>query len=354
MNVLVTGANGFVGSHVAREFSRAGHAVTAYVRPSSDARFLDPRRVRIERGALEDAEELARRFSGFDAVVHVAALAADWGPDEPFFRANVLAAETVARAVPRGCHLVHVSTNAVLGEEDCARAKGDGEPLAPVLPYPFERLLPSAMNRYRATKAVGECVARAVCARRGIRLTVTRPVWVFGPREFHAGPFEYCRTLLSGVPAMPGTRANRFHVVYAPDLARAIRLLAESPPARERVVTVGRDEAPLMDDYFRLFAAALGVRPPRLLPERLLFPAALALEALFTLLSAAAPPLFTRARLRMFYASNVYDTSALRECLPGFRHAPLPRAVRATVRWWRMFGFLPRDAARSAPRRSPC
>lgn len=341
MKIVVTGAGGFIGSHIVRILSRT-HEVISLLRPASDDRFLRHHNTEILRVDTEDPDALRSALAGAEAVVHAAAKVADWGDRKTFERTNIDLVNRLLDCAPATARIILISSNAVLGEEDCPRAKSADEPYNPRLPYILEDWLPSAMNHYRETKAEGERLALERCAREGRDLVVIRPVWVFGPREFHAGPFEYCETVLSGLPVMPGCDRNHFHVVYAPDLARMVARIIEHPSPR-RVYLAGYPEAPKMSKYWAIWCQALGRRAPWHLPKWLLMLPALGLEALWTLVGAKNPPLFTRARVEMFYASNVYDTAPLAEDTEFTEFTPLDKAINTTVRWWRMYGFLPRQ-----------
>ena len=339
MNVLITGASGFIGSHLVKVFSKQ-HRVTAFLRPTSNPRFIDRYRPRIVRGELADPDALAGALAGQDLVVHAAALAADWGDYREFHRANVEGSLAVLEALPSGARMIHLSTNAVLGEEDCDRPKPVDAPRRPRLMYPLETVFPSAMNSYRVSKCIAEQLLMKKAANRGISLTVLRPVWVYGPREFHAGPFEYCKTVLAGTPAMPGRPGNRFQTIFVEDLARLVLRIGERQAPGIAVYNAGNPEIPTMRDYWERWCRGLGTPAPRLLPRWLLLPLGLALEALWTALGCKTPPLFTRARVEMFYASNVYEVKTLLDDFGPFAFTPLDRGIRKTIRWWRLYKFL--------------
>jgi hypothetical protein len=71
-------------------------------------------------------------------------------------------------------------------------------------------------------------------------------------------------------------------------------------------------------------------------------PLVLLLELIYLLIRSNKPPLLTRARLEMFYASNVYDTRAITRDLAFVADTELDHGVRLAVRWWRLCGYLPR------------
>ncbi|MBF0545611.1 MAG: NAD-dependent epimerase/dehydratase family protein [Candidatus Riflebacteria bacterium] len=339
MNVLITGATGFIGSHLVKVFSKH-HRVTVFIRPSSDLRFISRYSPRVVRGEFSDSRALSEALSGQDVVVHTAAMASDWGDYRDFYRVNVEGSLSVIETLPKGTRMIHVSTNAVLGEEDCPTPKPVDAPRRPRLMYPLESIFPSAMNYYRISKCIAEQLIIKRAEQRDIGLTVVRPVWVYGPREFHAGPYEYCQTVLSGVPVMPGCADNKFQTVYVEDLAKIILRISENQSSKVMIYNVGNPEIPTMQDYWGSWCRALGKAAPRDIPKWLLMPLAFFLEALWTLFGFKTPPLFTRARVEMFYASNVYEVKALIEALAPLPFTSLDRGIRKTIRWWRLYKFL--------------
>lgn len=341
MKILVTGANGFIGSHIVRAFHKTRRAqITALVRPSADLRFIRRYPVEIMHGDLADAAFTRDQMQAFPSVVHAGGKVGDWGDYEDFFKTNVLGSLRLFDATRQDSDFVYISSNAVLGEEHEPEAKGETSARLPVLEYAGESLLPSAMNHYRLTKALAEILLIRRAKQTGRRLTVIRPVWVFGPREFNAGPYEYCKTIDSGVPLMPGCNSNRFHTIYAGDLAKIVVKISENLKDGVNIYNVGNPQVPLMQDYWAAFCSAMGVKPPQHLPKWLLYPPAMLLEAAYSLAGAANPPLFTRARVYMFYANNVYNVDKVIDDYGTNEFTSLARATRLTVRWWRMNGYL--------------
>jgi nucleoside-diphosphate-sugar epimerase len=89
LKVLVTGASGFLGSHVAEQLSQAGHEVVALVRKSSNRKFLETLpNVNFAYGAVEDAHAVDQAVRGVDAIVHSAGLVKARGEAE-FEKTNV-------------------------------------------------------------------------------------------------------------------------------------------------------------------------------------------------------------------------------------------------------------------------
>src|SRR4051794_16726701 len=95
---LITGATGFLGSHLAEEAVRRGWAVRTLARPSSDTSFLEPLGVTVVRGDLTDAAAVREAVAGTDVVFHAAARVGDWGPVEDYRAVNVEATRALLEA----------------------------------------------------------------------------------------------------------------------------------------------------------------------------------------------------------------------------------------------------------------
>ena len=79
MTILVTGASGFLGSHVAEQLAQAGRKVRLLVRTSSDTRFLRTLKdVELVEGAVNDRESVLSAVQGVSAIIHSAGLVNYW------------------------------------------------------------------------------------------------------------------------------------------------------------------------------------------------------------------------------------------------------------------------------------
>ena len=83
MSILVTGASGFLGSHIAEALTRAGHDVVALVRPTSNTRCLESLTgVRLVRGTIEDRASVISAAKGVTGIIHAAGLTKARSPSE--------------------------------------------------------------------------------------------------------------------------------------------------------------------------------------------------------------------------------------------------------------------------------
>jgi dihydroflavonol-4-reductase len=225
---LITGATGFVGSHLSERLHGQGWLVRALVRESSDTGLLRELGAEMVVGDLTDAEDVGRAAAGCEVVFHLAA--ATFEPDEAsFVRANVGGTRAVARgAVVAGARrLVYLSSYAACG------------PSSPGRPRDAEQE-PEPLTAYGRSKLAGE---RVVEETEGVET---------GDRSRAGG----VRTARSRAPlllpagalvarARAGGGDRELHLIYAPDLAGHSRAPPMDPSApsrsRTRGYTHGRD-----------------------------------------------------------------------------------------------------------------
>lgn len=340
--VFVTGGSGFIGSHLIDKLIKEGYEVTALVRKTSDLSFLPLEKVKLVKGDIREFASLKEGISGCVIVFHVAAFTSDWGKESDFYEINVKGTRNVLRAANESDikNVVLISTVAVLGEEDCAFAKSEESPYNPKMSYFLSRFFESDMNYYRYTKMLAEKEAISFSKNNGINLTVIRPVWVYGPREFHAGPYEFCRSVAEGCRILPMGKNNKFHVIYVKDLIDAIIKAAEKKLIGINIFNIGNTEVSNIREYFNLFCQHLEIKTPFYIPFAIAYPLGIILEAVAKLKSACAPFLLTRARVKMFYCNNIYSVTKSRKILGFSAETPLDEGIRETVDWWKENGYL--------------
>jgi len=225
VKVAVTGAAGFVGSHLCERLLDLGHEVTGI---DNFDDFYDPARkrgnvkllaardgFRLVEGCVTDRVLLSSALSGADAVVHLAARAGvrpSFAMPDVYLRANVTATGTVLEvvdelSVPK---LVFISSSTVYGEGAESPFKEDGELGIPKSPY-------------AATKVACEHLCRAF-AHRVESITILRLFSVYGPRQrpdLAIHKFARCIDAGEPIPVLGSTESFRDYT-YVEDVVRAI------------------------------------------------------------------------------------------------------------------------------------
>ena len=178
MKVLVTGASGFLGGHLAERAAEAGDEVRVLVRESSDIKQLRAvPGIEVVRGDLSDAESLRSAVRGIEVVHHSAARVVGYGSRAQFVETNVRGtARLMAAAQSAGVgRFVFVSSPSAL----MGRNEGDRFGIDESTPYPDRWL-----NLYSETKAQAERLVLAA-NRPGFTTVALRPRGIWGPRERH-------------------------------------------------------------------------------------------------------------------------------------------------------------------------
>jgi nucleoside-diphosphate-sugar epimerase len=321
---FVTGATGFVGSHLAEQLSADGWRVRALVRPTSDAALLRSLGAELVPGDLGDGEAMARGSDGADTVFHLAAATA--APNEAgYHRANAEGTERLVRAAlaasrqPR--RIVYLSSYAACGPSVEGRPRRMDDP-------------PRPLTAYGRSKLVGEA-ALASASAGGIETVALRAPAVYGPRGRELLP--YFRLVARRLAPAPGGAPRRLHLVYAPDLASAALRAADAPAG---IYAVAEPRVHLWPAVVQEMANALGTRPLRLaLPPALVRAAAAATQAAAGLLGRT--PAFNREKAEEMLAEGwVCDLEGSRAVLPPQAATPLEEGMQRTVQWYRAEGWL--------------
>jgi len=327
--VAVTGANGFIGSHLAETYAREGHDVRALMRRGrvlpADVREVE--RLRAVPVDYDDARDLRRVLSDADLVIHAAGATRAPPPARlGLMRANVGITRRIARAVaPSSAKLVFISSQAASGPaSSAARPVRESDQPAPIEAY--------GSSKHEAERAMAEELDRT-------RWTVVRPVAVYGPRERDF--VALFRAARRGFAVHPGNRHQSIAMVHVDDLVRAIMAAAREPLAMGRRYFIGNAEPITWRELFRAAAEAsdarirVDVQIPGLVVD--LIARGGDLRARIT----REPGLLTTqkvalAKPRWWHCS----VDAARSDLGYVSRIPLADGLRATYAWYRQAGWL--------------
>ncbi len=321
---LVTGVNGFIGSHLAQALPGAGYQVRGIVRPTSDLSFLAGMDLKIFQGDVTDPESLTGPLRGVDTVIHAAGLASDWGPWDAFYRVNVEGTRNVAEAASRAGvrRFVHVGTTAMFG----FRGFRNLEESAPAADTPFP---------YCETKKLAERWLFAFSHSTPMEVTSVRPGNVFGPRD-HTFIQKYLQAMGEGKAGYVSSGRSLTCPTYVENLVQGIlaACVDARAPGNAFFLTDGLDIT--WREFTEAFASALGLRPPKV---SLPFPVAYALggawEGLYRLLKISTPPLLTRYRASNGGRDYHFSIQKARSLLGYEPAVPFPEAVARTASWFR-------------------
>jgi len=336
-SIFLTGATGFIGSHVAEFLSGQGFYLVCGVRANSNTNFLKTLHVELKTADITEPDSLIQAMKGCSVVIHTAGKVTDWGKFQDFYNVNVVGTRNVLNTCKANGIKQVITTGSVscFGEENCLTLKDEQWPHNPRYPYFLEKIWPSGMNFYRISKSMAAKEIEEFAFRNNKNITVLHPVWVFGEREFSSGFYEYMQFVKSGMPLGPGSRNNLFHVVYVRDLARAYHLALQHAPTGFNNYIIGNPVVCRQEEVFNLICREMGRQKPTNLPKFIAWPIGFTAELFASILSLKSPPFLTRARVNMFYDSICYSTQKAENELSFTCRYSLEEGIRNTVQWYK-------------------
>jgi dihydroflavonol-4-reductase len=328
MTTLVTGATGFVGSHVARLLLAAGNRVRVVIRPSSNRRALDGLAVEAVEGDLRDLQSLDRAMRGVERVFHVAADYRLWtrNPDE-VYQTNVEGTRRLFEiAAERGVErIVYTSTVATITVPGHGGQLPDEEAQAS---------LDQMIGHYKRSKFMAELEARKAAAA-GVPVVIVNPTAPVGPGDWKPTPTgRIIVDFLNGrMPAYVDTGLN---VVGVEDVAAGHLLAAERGRIGERYILGARNMT--LKEILGVLAAIAGRPAPRVRLPHTVALAAGYLDEFFARVTGREPQIpvegVKMSRHRMFVESD----KAEREL--GYRPSGVEPALAAAVHWYEEHGYV--------------
>lgn len=252
--VLVTGATGLVGSHVA-EYLRSRQIPTrALARDTSDISALCSWDVDIIPGDMSDEESLARAVQDVAVVVHCAAKVGDWGPIAEYRQVNVEGLRNLlsaAEAQPTLRRFVHISS---LGVYEARDHFGTDE----MVPLSLK-----GIDGYTRSKAEADLLVQERIANGGLPGVILRPGFIYGPRDRTVLPRILAR-MRDGSFKFLGSGQQKLNNTYVGNLVEATRLAIEKDDAVGKVFNITDGE--LVSK--REFASAIARRAGLSVPEK--------------------------------------------------------------------------------------
>jgi dihydroflavonol-4-reductase len=324
---LISGAAGFIGSAVVRQFVAAGYAVRVLVRRSSSRRNLQGLDVEVFEGDVRNEHDVERAMSGMRYVIHTAADYRLWArePDE-IFRNNVLGTRVVVQAARREgiARMVYTSSVATLA------LRRDGEPADET-----QRLTQhEAIGAYKRSKiAAEEIVTEAI--RDGLPAVIVHPTAPVGPRDIRPTPTG--RIIIeAGNGRMPAYVDTGLNIVHVDDIAAGHLQALVHGEVGARYILGGENVT--LAQMLTQIARLRGRRAPRLhLPRLPLFPLAAAAEMMARV--TGREPFLTLDGLRMA-KHRMFFSSAKAERDLGYTFRPYVEALRDAITWFANAGYL--------------
>lgn len=325
MKVLVTGATGFIGSHLVDALLARGDEVRILVRRSSNIEKFKRKNIEIVFGDIRDVASLKKATEDIDVVYHLAALLG--GPNvtsEELREVNVRGTKIIleASAANNAKRFLYLSAGAVMGNsKQMADETVECNPFTPYAQskYDAEQLVLKYMNDYN------------------LPVTIVRSTMVYGPGEIHS-KLKMVQMIEKGLFRIIGDGKNRVSWVYADNIVQGIILASIKERTIGEIYIISDERPYTMNELVEAIAKELGVKTPSHVPKWIAVIAAVALEGLSKIFKFS-PPLF-RDRVISLTANHTLDCSKACRDLGYKPNITLREGIKRTVKYYKERGML--------------
>ena len=327
MKILLTGASGFVGSHILDSLRVRGVATAIILRPDSNRRLIESHlsHVTVRTGSLSDPESLGAAMQDVTHVIHCAGCTKALRVSE-FYEVNQTGTRHVVEAVNRQGEriqrLVHISSFAAGGPASQARPACEDDPPHPV-------------SEYGRSKLAGEEEVRSACKPDYV---ILRPPAAYGPRD--TGFLPLFKAVKKHVLPRFGGGRQQLSLVFAKDLAEAVVTCLTHPAAAGKTFYTASPEVMTTLALADEIAHQMGTWTlPLPLPTAALWPLCCFQEAVSRL--TGKPNLLSRQKYAELRAPGwVCDPSRLRRELGFVCAVTLRNGITETLAWYQQQGWL--------------
>lgn len=329
--LLVTGATGLVGSHVAQRATEMGIRTRALVREASDKQLLSEWGVELVYGDLTDFDTHKKATAGVTAMVHCAAKVGDWGPIDEYRNVNVNGTRSLLEALEANQTLkrvVHVSSCGVYEARD-HHGTDESEPLSL-----------SGIDGYTLTKAESEKLVQDHIKEQNLPATILRPGFIYGPRDRTVLPRIFERLRVGGFKFL-GTGQTLLNNTYVGNLTDAIFLALEKDDSVGEIFNITDGDLVTKREFISSIATLAGFPvPTKNVPLGVAKVLAKLMEGTWRLLGKQEAPLLNGARIKFLGLNLDFSVDKAIKQLGYEPKVKFAEGIAEAIDWCRQAGLL--------------
>jgi dihydroflavonol-4-reductase len=322
----VTGATGFIGSHLVEALLQKGVQVRCLVRKTSDLSWLKNLPIEIVHGDCNNKASLGEAVKGVDQVFHLAGVTKAI-EEKTYFEVNALGTENLIHAClennPRLKIFIYLSSQAAAGPCQNGGKKKESDLCEPV-------------SAYGHSKRMGEEFALAHSHE--IPLLILRPSAVYGPRDRDI--YAFFKLLTKRIKPCLSGQDQHISLCYVQDIIQAILLAAEAQESSGELFFLSDGHDYRLEEIGDIFAQAMGITPVCIrVPEWMIFGIASFSEYLSKL--SGKPPLLNKGKVEEMIQKNWVCDITKAKILLGFEpQFKLLQGAKLTFEWYRKENWL--------------
>ncbi len=324
--ILVTGATGFAGRHLAKRLLKDGYNIRVFVRRASDLSGIRDLKLEIKYGDLRDNKSVNAAVKGVDLIYHLAASYQDYKlSDKDYWDINYKGTKNLLDAAVKNKvkRFVHCSTVGVLGDIEKVPANENA-------PY-------NPGDIYQETKAEAEKLVLQYHKKYKLPVVVVRPTGIYGPgdRRF----LRLIKAIYNKKFFMIGKGDKLYHLTYIDDLIDGFILAGTKSNAIGQVYIIGGETPVKMKEFVNLISKSLHVPLNKVrIPIFPILTFSWFCERFLTPFGIN-PPIVPR-RLDPFRKDRAFDISKAKKELGYKPKVELREGINKTIQWYKENGFL--------------
>ena len=298
-NVLVTGATGFLGSHIVRALHASGKDVTVFVRNPEKARTMFPdigERIHYRKGELTDLAAIDAALDGVDAVVHTAGHVREWDLYRNFEITNVEGTKNfLIVGHDKGIkQFIHISSLGVFGDTDQDHISENNRYVL-------------SSDYYSNSKIHAEIFVKNYCTENRIAFGIVRPGFIYGEGDNNFFP-NLIRNLRGGKVKYIGSKENFVNTVYVGNVVALVDAMIGNADSFGNTYNIADPQDTTIRQVVERVSDHIGVpQPTKVIPKPVALGLATVFELAYRLFKVKTAPPISRKKLTFVGRSRSVD-----------------------------------------------